>query len=386
MINLKPNSSTFKITPQKRTRQPIVHQFWKLSIAFGLLIGFPAGLYLWLQLGGQIQPAENYPYIVNLHATSQIIVFFGLFILGFVYTAGYHLNGGQAKPIKQIFWVLPAIAAGYILYLIPPLEPLGKLIMSVSFAYSGLMMLGAAREGQFSRPVITTLSLTGLLTFAAAPWLQLTDIKIAFFVVMTGPFLFVLMAGLQLIPNVMKGNRLEGKPGRVFIFLIAIAYLTTGYGTFISEVNPALIALSFMLPVIVYLTQVNIFKALNHCGPTSLSIAFTAGFSWFFIAMILLAIHGETFLENALHLIILGQITTHVIAVGARVIGFFSGDYTISDARLTWLVLLWQLVPFTRGLDSLIDFPDRTAWITTTVTVAVLLPWAILMLARIRKV
>ena len=77
---------------------------------------------------------------------------------------------------------------------------------------------------------------------------------------------------------------------------------------------------------------------------------------------------------------------THVIAVGARVIGFFSGDYAISDANLTKLVLLWQLVPFTRGLDAIIDFPSGTAWITTAVTVAVVLPWSMLVLARIRKV
>jgi len=194
------------------------------------------------------------------------------------------------------------------------------------------------------------------------------------------------MAGNQLIPNVMKGNRLEGKPGWIFIFLIAIAYLLIGYSTFISDVNPVLIALSFILPAIVYLFGVGFFKALNHCGPTSLSIAFIAGFSWFFATMILLAIHGETFMENALHLIILGQVMTHVIAVGARVIGFFSGDHAISDARLTWMVLLWQLVPFTRGLDAIIEFPSGTAWITTAVTVAVLLPWSVLMLARIRKV
>lgn len=386
MINLKPNSSTFEITPQKRTRVPVVHQFWKISIAFGLLIGFPTGLYLWLQLGGQIEHVESYAYIMNLHATSQMIVFFGLFILGFVYTAGYHLNGGQARPIKQIFWVLPAIAVGYIIYLIPPLAALGKLIMSASFAYTGLMMFGAAKEGSFSKPVITALCLPGLITFATAPWLQLTDVKIAFFVVMTGPFFFVLMAGLQLIPNVMKGNRLEGNPAWLFISLITIAYLLTGYGTFFGEVSVALITLPFILSVIVYLMHVDIFKALNHCGPTSLSIAFIAGFSWFFATMILLAIHGEPFMENALHLIILGQVMTHVIAVGARVIGFFSGDYAISDAKLTWMVLLWQLVPFTRGLDAIIDFPSGTAWITTAVTVAVLLPWSMLMLARIRKV
>lgn len=91
-------------------------------------------------------------------------------------------------------------------------------------------------------------------------------------------------------------------------------------------------------------------------------------------------------MENALHMIVLGQVMTHVIAVGARVIGFFSGDYAITDARLTWLVLLWQLVPFTRGLDAIIDFPSGTAWITALVTIAIVLPWSILMLARIRKV
>jgi len=386
MINLKPNPETFKITPQKRSRAPVVHRFWRMSIAFGLLAGFPSGLFLWLYLGGQIQQAEHYAYLVNLHATNQIIAFFGLFILGFIFTAGYHLNGGSARPVKQILWVLPAIAGGFILHLFTPLEGAGRLMMSASFAWSGLVMFGAAREGGFSRPVITTLCLPALITYAATPWLPLAEVNVAFFVVMTGPFFFVLMAGLQLIPNVMKGNRLSGMPGWVFIALIAASYLLIGYDTFINALNPALVALSLALPVIVYLVSVNIFKALNYCGPTSLSVAFIAGFSWFLIAMILLAIHGDAFLDSALHLIILGQVMTHIIAVGARVIGFFSGAYVISDARLTLLVLLWQLVPFTRGLASLIEFPAGVAWVTTATTVAVLLPWSILMLAGIRKV
>ena len=326
----------------------------------GLLIGFPSGLYLWLQRAGQIQHADNYAYLVNLHATSQILLFFGLFILGFVYTAGYHLNGGQAKPVKQIFWVLPAIVAGYMLHLFAPLEEVGKLIMSAAFAYSGFLMFAAAKEGGFSKPSITALCLPGLITFSAAPWLELADTKIAFFVVVTGPCFFVLMAGLQLIANVMKGDRLSGKAEWVFIVLIAISYLLTAYATFVGHVAPALIALSFILPVMVYLVHVNIFKALNFCGPTSLAVAFIAGFSWFLAAMILLAVFGEPFMENALHMIILGQVTTHIIAVGARVIGFFSAGEVISDARLTALILLWQLVPLTRGLDMLIDFPAGT--------------------------
>ena len=51
-----------------------------------------------------------------------------------------------------------------------------------------------------------------------------------------------------------------------------------------------------------------------------------------------------------------------------------------------FVVLLWQLVPATRGLDYLISFPDVTAWITVLVTVAVLYPWAFRMLARIKEV
>lgn len=160
----------------------------------------------------------------------------------------------------------------------------------------------------------------------------------------------------------------------------------TAYDAFVDSVSPLVSSLLLLLPILYYLVRVKFFRALNHCGPTSLAIAFVAAFAWVLIALLLLAIHGEGFRENALHLIALGQITTYIIAVGSRVIGFFSGDYVISDGRLTLVILLWQLVPLTRGLDFLIDFPDGTAWITALVSLAVLLPWALLMLIRISRV
>ena len=363
-----------------------MHRFSRASVIFGMLIGFPVGLYLWLFLKGHAPEMGDYATLVNLHAMTQVLMFFGLFILGFAYTAGYHLNGGQPRPVEQVKWVLSAVVMGFLIWLIPPLAMLGKLIISVAFAYTAVLMANAARQGGLSKPAITFLCVPGLITFAITPWLDLTDVKLAWFAIMCGPFLLALMAGLQLIPNVMKGDRLEGSTAWLFAALMLTGCLVTTVDAFITPINPLISSLMLAVPVIYYLFQVNLFKALNHCGPTSLAIAFIAAFSWFFIAMLLLAIHGEGFRENALHLIILGQICTYIIAVGSRVIGFFSGDYVISDGKLTFVVLLWQLVPATRGLDYLISFPDVTAWITVLVTVAVLYPWAFRMLARIKEV
>lgn len=363
-----------------------MHRYSRVSVIFGVLLGFPVGLYLWLFLKGHVSEAGDYAYLVNLHAMTQMLMFFGLFILGFAYTAGYHLNGGQPRPVSQVKWVLPAVVAGFVIYLIPPLAVPGKLTISVAFAYTAVLMANAARQGGLSKPAITFLCVPGLITFALMPWLDLTDVKIAWFAIICGPFLLAMMAGLQLIPNVMKGDRLEGQQAWLFAGLIFAGCTVTAIDTFVAPVNPLASSLMLVLPVLFYLYQLNFFKALNHCGLTSLAIAFIAAFSWFFIAMILLAIYGEGFRENALHLIVLGQITTYILAVGSRVIGFFSGDYVISDGRLTVVVLLWQLVPATRGLDYLIGFPDITAWITVLVSVIVLYPWAYRMLARIKEV
>ena len=386
MINLKPNRSTFEITPQQRTREPVVHRFSRASVVFGALIGFPLGLYLWLFLKGHVAEVSDYGYLVNLHAMTQMVMFFGLFILGFAYTAGYHLNGGQPRPVKQVVWVLPAVVAGYLIWLVPPLALLGQLVMSACFGYTALLMANAARQGKLAKPAITFLCVPGLVTFALMPWLDLTDVKTAWFAVMCGPFLMALMAGLQLIPNVMKGERLEGTAAWVFAGLMLFNCVVIVVDVFVTPISPLLSSLLLLLPLLFYLYQVRFFQALNHCGPTSLAVAFVFAFAWLFIALLLLAIYGEGFRENALHLIILGQITTYILAVGSRVIGFFSGDYVINEGRLTYLVLIWQLVPASRGLDYLADFPEGTAWLTVLVAVAVLYPWAYRMLARIKEV
>ena len=386
MINLKPNRSTFEISPQQRTREPVVHRFSRASVLFGVAVGFPVGLYLWLLLKGSVPEAGDYAYLVNLHAMTQMVMFFGLFILGFAYTAGYHLNGGQPRPVNQVKWVLSAVVAGYLIWLVPPLVLLGQFVMSVAFAYTAALMANAARQGGLSKPAITFLCVPGLATFALMPWLDLTDVKVAWFALICGPFLMAMMAGLQLIPNVMKGERLEGQKAWLFAVLMLAGCVVTAVDTFLMSIDPLVASLMLALPIGYYLYQVKLFKALNHCGPTSLAVAFVFAFGWVLIALLLLAIQGEGFRENALHLIILGQICTYIIAVGSRVIGFFSGDYVISDGRLTFVVLLWQLVPATRGLDYLADFPPAIAWLTVLVAVVVLYPWAFRMLARIKEV
>ena len=386
MMNLKPNRSTFEITPQQRTREPVVHRFSRASVIFGTLIGFPVGLYLWLFLKGNISEVGDYAHLVNLHAMTQMVMFFGLFILGFAYTAGYHLNGGQPRPVNQVKWVLSAVVAGYLIWLIPSLALFGQLVMSLAFAYTAALMINAARQGGLSKPAITFLCVPGLITFALMPWLNLTDVKVAWFAVMCGPFLMALMAGLQLVPNVMKGARLEGASAWWFAGLMLLNCAVIAIDTFVTPVNLLFSSGLMILALLFYLNRVKFLQALNHCGPTSLAFAFVFAFGWVFIALVLLAIHGEGFRENALHLIILGQITTYILAVGSRVIGFFSGDYVITDGRLTYLVLLWQLVPATRGLDYLTDSSSATAWLTVAVAVLVLYPWAYRMLMRIKEV
>ncbi|MBF0274516.1 MAG: NnrS family protein [Nitrospinae bacterium] len=386
MLNIKLNKETYQITPQQRTRPPVVHHFWRIAIIFALLLGFPSGIYLWLYINHQLDELSGYTFLLSVHSTIQLLGFFGLFILGFLYTAGYHLNGGSPRPIKHITWVLPALITGIILKLYPPTEVIGNSFITLAFGFTGYVMLVAAKEGGFSRPAHSTLTLLGLITFSVAPWLNLLDPHIVLYVVLGGPVLFVLLAGLQLIFNVMKGSKLEGLPSSTFAIQITIAYTLLTVHTFVKPVALYFISLSFLLPVVYYIVKVRLISGIKYCGPTSLALAFILGFSWLITSLLLLAIHGGFFMENTIHLIVLGQISTHILAVGSRVIGFFSGEYVIAEEKLIGLILFWQIVPVTRGLDILLDFPYFTSWITSAVTGIVFVLWSFLMFAKIRKV
>ncbi len=248
-------------------------------------------------------------------------------------------------------------------------------------------MFHAAKEGNFPRPPISLLSILGSLTMAAAPFLSLADPQVALLVLAVGPVFFIYLAGMQLIPNVMKAGMPNQRLMRIFMGLALLEWLVCAVHLFIFPLPWWAIGSFILLPTLLYIPAINLKAGLRFCGPTSLSLGFLFGFFWNISAALTLIIFGSHGVDSALHLLALGQITGHIFVVGGRVAGFFSGDYIMKEERLIALFLCWQILPFIRGFDGLLFIaPPWLIGVTSGSCFLLLLIWGFCMLARLQKV
>ncbi len=385
MALFKRKKSTYEISSMKRTRIPVFHRFWGAAILAALFIGFPLGSWVWTVLNGIVDNAGFYGELRDIHMTVQVFVFFGLFVAGFALQSGAHVLGGSPPKSEQVIWIYPLILLGVLLRCIPSanIHLAGNAIITAGNLWLLFVMVRTALGGDKTRLIpIASLFVIGFIVLAAAPWLDIGDASQAFFVLWSGVFLIVLAAGQQLIANVLKAKRFSQAGGAIFILnaiaSVAALGLTVFAGMGLSQITGVLMALT----VISYIYFLGIIPALIKTGFTSLVIAFVCNFLWALVIAFAL-IFADPAWDAIVHIMALGGITTMIIAVGARVLGFFSGKVALSEGSLTWLILGWQLVPLFRGGGQLFDFRSVffIFWLELLFSI-----WAILCFKRVLKV
>lgn len=377
--------STYKISPMTRTRIPVFHRFWGAAILAGLFVGFPLGSWVWSVLNGIIDNSTFYNELRDVHLTVQVFVFFGLFVAGFALQSGAHVLGGSPPKSEQVIWIYPLILLGVLLRIVPLgyMQLAGNLIITAGNLWLLFVMVRIALGGDRSRLVsIGSLFVAGFGVLAAAPWLDIDVASRGFFVLWAGVFLIVLAAGQQLIANVLGARRFNRAGGAFFAFFTIASVVTLGLTVFGGPDLSRLTGVLMALAVIFYLGFLGVVPALIETGFTSLAIAFVFNFCWALIVAFALVFADLTW-DALLHILALGSVTTMIIAVGARVLGFFSGKAPISDGILAMLIVGWQLVPLFRGGGQIMDF--RSVFFIFWMELLFSL-WAILCFGRVLKV
>lgn len=385
MALFKRKKSSYEISSMKRTRIPVFHRFWGAAILAALFIGFPLGSWVWTVLHGIVDNASFYGELREIHLSVQVFLFFGLFVAGFALQSGAHVLGGSPPKSEQVIWIYPLILLGVLLRCIPTanIHLAGNVLITAGNVWLLFVMLRTALGGDKTRLIpIASLFVIGFSVLAAAPWLDISDAPIAFFVLWSGVFLIVLAAGQQLIANVLNAKRFGRMGGAIFV-LNAIASVAALGLTVFTEVNLSQVSGILMaLTVISYIYFLGVIPAMIKTGFTSLVIAFACNFLWALVIAFSLALADPAW-DAIVHILALGGITTMVIAVGARVLGFFSGKAALSEGSLTFLIIAWQLVPLFRGGGQLFDFRSIffIFWLELLFSL-----WAILCFKRILKV
>jgi len=381
----KRKESTYKISSMQRTRIPVFHRFWGAAILVGLFVGFPVGSWVWAVLNGIIDNTMLYDELRNVHLTVQVFVFFGLFVAGFALQSGAHVLGGSPPKSEQVIWIYPLILLGVLLKCVPSanVQVAGNVLITAGNLWLLFVMLRTAMGGDKTRLVpIASLFVTGFSVLAAAPWLDLSDASQGFFVLWSGIFLIVLGAGQQLIANVLSAKRFNPAGGTIFALTALASVVALGLTVFTGLNLPQLTGVLMALTVISYIGFLGVIPALIKTGFTSLVLAFVFNFFWA-LTIAFSLFFADPAWDAILHILALGSITTMIIAVGARVLGFFSGKAVLSEGALTLLIIGWQLVPLFRGGGQILDF--RSVFFIFWLELLFSL-WAILCFRRVLKV
>jgi len=388
MSLFKRKESTYQISSMKRTRIPVFHRFWGASMLVALIIGFPFGSWIWAVLRGLADTATFYEELRWAHLNIQIFVFFGLYVAGFALQSGAHVLGGSPPKSEQVIWIFPLILLGVLLKVLPVanVHMAGNVIITAGNLWLLYVMVVTALGGNKERLVpIGSLFFIGFSVFAAAPWLDLNDPAQAFFVLWSGVFLIVLAAGQQLIANVLGAKRFNQFQGVLFALAALASVVTMGLTVF-AGINLVQVTGIFMvLAIVLYISFLGVVPALIETGFTSLVMAFVFNFLWALIIAFSLIFVDPNW-DFILHILALGSITTMIIAVGARVLGFFSGKAAFSDGGLTLMVMVWQLVPLIRGGGQYFEFGGFSAALLILTVEVLFSLWAILCFKRVLKV
>ncbi len=381
-------SSSYEISSMKRTRIPVFHRYWGASILFSVGLGFPIGVWLWLQLNGLVPFQTQYQDFKIIHIYVQIFIFLGLFVGGFSMQSAAHVLGGDPPRSELVIWIYPLIILGVFLKIadVGITGVIGQTVISLGFFLLTITMLKIAMGGDEDRRIPIALPfILGYSILALAPWLDLTNPAQSFFVLWVGAYSIILAAGQQLIANVLEGKRF----GRNGSWIFAISLIATAIAIKLEVFdNSGLYLLTgslMIISILIYMLLLDLIPAMIKTGPTSLVLGFLFSVIWAISASLTLIIKGPMW-DSILHQLVLGTITTMIIAVGTRVLGFFSGKVPMSETTLTLLIIGWQLVPFLRGWSEFLADSESLNWLFVIWAEVLITFWGILCFWRVMNV
>lgn len=361
---LAPADQSF--APMTFTRQPVLHRFWLGGLLFAG-VGFLFGFFLWMWQHGQL-PVQGDFFLIRLwHARVQIEGFLGSFLLGFALQSGPHVTGGKPPPSSSLLKLTLLLWTGlfFSLFSLEWLAMTGAVLVSVAYGGAGYFLFQVTRHGNPGFRIQRGYPLAaGMTLMAAAPWLSLDDPGEALFLLWCGPVTMALVAGQQLIQNVLGGRLLQNQPARLFAITLALAWFFSALaGLTPLEIWP-LAGAAWLVTLFVLLHGTQFFVAAWRMGGASINITLTLGFLHALLAAAWL-VTGEGSLDVAVHLLGVGCLTTLIIGVTVRVAGFFSAGAVMGDRIASWLLLLWAGVAWTRGFFPILAMPERlTLWMS----------------------
>ncbi|MBF0461044.1 MAG: NnrS family protein [Magnetococcales bacterium] len=335
------------IAPMAFSRRPVVHRFWAVGL-LAALVGFTLGFILWSWQQGVLPATESYPILQSWHARVQILLFLGSFLLGFALQSGPHVIGGQPPPAQPLLHLLSGLWLGFVVSLLDGWGmAIGNTLISVAYLGAVIFLWRITQGGDPLRRLPRGIPLTvSFLPLALAPWLTLADPTVVLWVLWCGPVTSALVAGQQLIQNVLGGTLLRGGWARLFALALLVAWLLSTLATFTAWATWPVAAVAWLVVLGLFVAGTDLVPAAWRFGLAAISVTLVLGLLFALIAAFWLVWALPP--DGAVHLLGAGMLTTLILGVVARVVRFFSGTVALNDRLLCYVLLVWGGVVLAR--------------------------------------
>lgn len=329
-----------------------MHLFWAGGLV-AMVLGFSLGFQLWMARTGFPDAIGDYHVFKLLHARIQIIGFIGSFLLGFALQAGPHVVGGKPPPFGQAVSMIPALWVGFLLSALQSsfASAIGNLLISLVFIATSIILLNISLNGdpqwRFSRGIPLA---GGFFLMASSPWLDLGDPIKALFVLWCGPITIAMVAGQQLINNVLKGGKIVGKNGVLFLVLLMGAWLVTALTTFTQMLPWNSAGWVWIIVLVMFIWGSDFIAAALRFGFSAISLTLSLGVIGMVASALIMAVgKNPTSVDTVVHILGAGVATVLIVGVVSRVVGFFSGGAVLSDRAVSACVLVLSAIATLRA-------------------------------------
>ncbi|MDD2941701.1 MAG: NnrS family protein [bacterium] len=352
------------------------------------------GVHLWLMLKGKLPPYQHYMALRESHAYLQLFMFFGLFILGFVFQAAGKIIGGTQSASPRVLFLPLVIVASLTIFFIPGLNNLSRGLLTLPFLVAFIHVLAVVRSAPKPNWRATVLMLLGLVGFNVAPWTSfflpfpaLVSLNLSVTMVVFG-------AGEQFVVNFAGGKRLQGTAGTAIVgllsgvFTIGLLFILFPKLQTNSTLTTCWLSL-LTLATLSYTWHTELFALpmkLSLFRDTPVRIAIVTGYIWLLTGTTLGVIYGAIVSDGLLHIIALGWGATIVFAVSGQIVTSMSGTKYFKPERTKLALLLWQPVIIDRGLLPVISPSWSFPWLTSVLASIVVSWWALGIILAERRI
>ena len=133
--------------PPRGRLSSLVDKFFLTGALSSFFGGAGIGAHLWLMLNGQMAVAESYASLRLLHALIQTYLFFGLFILGFLFQTAPKILKAPVQSSPLFLAPIPLLFLGVYRAAYYPEEICGPLLIAIPFFGAFFFVAGLARRG-----------------------------------------------------------------------------------------------------------------------------------------------------------------------------------------------------------------------------------------------